>query len=355
MVAGEASADRHAAGVIHSLKARFPGMEIFGMGGPLMQDAGMECIYSMADLSVMGFTDVVYRLFGILKIYSGIRRLVSERKPDIFVPVDLPDFNMRLAAYAKKNRVKVLYYIAPQAWAWRVSRARVLSRITDGLAVIFPFEEAFFRARGVNARYVGHPLLEQRLEPFRVSWPPERIAVLPGSRVHEVRKILPIMMQVKRKLARDHPGISWYLYASRGLEDSEFSEYIDGDVEICRCLPEVDAAMVKSGTGAFEIAMHGVPGVICYKTSLINYILAKAFVKTSAIGMPNIMAGYKVVPELIQGDFTAERLYDTLGRYIDNEDLYRDTCSKLIELRSKMGDKNASEEVARWIIDILSA
>ncbi len=355
MVAGEASADRHAAGVVRSLKAMLPDVEVFGLGGPRMEDAGMQCIYSMADLSVMGFTDVIYKIFSIIRIYSGLKGIIRDNKVDIFVPVDLPDFNMRLAAYAKRNGAKVLYYIAPQAWAWRANRARVLSRITDGLAVIFPFEEPFFRSSGVDARYVGHPLLGQDFEPSNASWPPKKIAMLPGSRKHEIKKILPIMMSAKRRLDSDHPNISWFLYASEGIGDSVFRRYTGMEVQICRSLPEVDAAFVKSGTGAFEIAMQGIPGVICYKTSFINYALARAFVKTSSIGMPNIIAGYRVVPELIQGKLTGKNLAQAMGRFIDDEDLYKDTRSRLIELRSKMGSKNASEEVARWIISMLSA
>nr|HOO47336.1 lipid-A-disaccharide synthase [Deltaproteobacteria bacterium] len=144
MIAGEASADRHASKVIQSLKSVSPDIEIFGMGGPMMKEAGMECCYGMDELSVMGFSDVLPRVRRIYGVYKGIQALIRIRKPDVVLPVDLPDFNMRVARYAKKHHTKVLYYIAPQAWAWRSYRARTLSAVTDGLAVIFPFEEEFF-------------------------------------------------------------------------------------------------------------------------------------------------------------------------------------------------------------------
>ncbi|MGC9323922.1 MAG: lipid-A-disaccharide synthase, partial [Desulfomonilia bacterium] len=157
MVAGEPSADRHASRVITSLKHYAGTVEIFGMGGPEMESAGMECTYSMREFSVMGFSDVVPKIARILKVYRGLQRMLIQRRPDLVVLIDLPDFNMRIARSAHASRIKTLYYIAPQAWAWRRSRAETLSRTTHGLAVIFPFEEEFFRSYGVNTRYVGHP------------------------------------------------------------------------------------------------------------------------------------------------------------------------------------------------------
>jgi lipid-A-disaccharide synthase len=349
MVAGEASADKHAAAVIRSLKSVIPDVEIFGMGGPEMESAGLECCYGMDEFSVMGFSDVLPRLLRIFQVYKGITDLIRERRPDIVVPVDLPDFNMRIAHAAKKHRTKVLYYIAPQAWAWRRGRARTLSAITDGLAVIFPFEEDFFRSYGVNARYVGHPLLENPRDPFAVTWPPQKIALLPGSRYHEIKRLLPIMLGAKRIVQERYPDITWHLPVAPGLDATILKEMADTDVVVSDTLSRVDLAMVKSGTSSFEMAILGIPEIICYETSTFNYLLARAFVKLEHIGMPNIILGKTVVEELIQDNLTEESLARALMGIIEDKarhDVLLDAYSKI---RDIMGSLKTSQGVAHWI------
>ncbi len=353
MVAGEASADRHASKVIKALKDILPDVEIFGMGGPEMGSCGMECIYSIDDLSVMGFTDVLPRLRRILRVFFGIKRLIRDKRPDIFVPIDLPDFNMRMARFAKARGLKVLYYIAPQAWAWRRYRAKILSKITDGLAVIFPFEEGFFKSYGVNTRYVGHPFLEEGRGLIDVKWPPERVAILPGSRYHEVSSMLPILQGAKDILNKDFTRLKWYLPIAKGLPSELFEKLVDKDVTLSETIPDIDLAMVKSGSIAFETALLGVPEVICYKTSIVNYYLAKTFIGVKNIGMPNIVSGSPIVPELIQKDLTKEMLALVLRRYIDNETLYMNTRKAFEGLRVSMGENIASEKVATWIRDMV--
>lgn len=353
MVAGEASADKHASKVIKALKESLPYVEIFGMGGPEMSSCGMECIYSIDDLSVVGFTDVLPRLHRILRVFFGIKRLIRDRRPDIFIPVDLPDFNMRMARFAKARGVKVLYYIAPQAWAWRRYRARSLSRITDGLAVIFPFEEQFFKSYGVNARYVGHPFLEEDRDLINVKWPPERVAILPGSRYHEVSSMLPILQGAKDILSKEFPWLRWYLPMAKGLSARLFEKITDKDIILSQTIPDVDLAMVKSGTASFEMVLLGVPEVICYKTSIVNYYLARSFIGIKNIGMPNIVSGSPIVPELIQKELTKERLASALRRYIEDETLYISTRNAFESLRTSMGESRASQEVAKWIRDVV--
>jgi lipid-A-disaccharide synthase len=357
MVAGEASADRHASHVIRALRQLMPAAEIFGMGGPEMAHAGMECIFGMDELSVMGFTDVIPRIFKIIKVYRGIKRLMDERKPGLFIPVDLPDFNMRLAHYAKIKGLRVLYYIAPQAWAWRRSRARTLATVTNGLAVIFPFEEQFFASYGVNTRYVGHPFVdtEAPLTSGKASWPPKRIGIMPGSRHHEVVKILPIMMDAKRQIEKKHHDLTWHLPVAKGLDINAIKTMVDKDVSLEEKLPDVDLAMVKSGTSSLEMAFQGIPEVICYRTSLINYFLARGFVKIDHIGMPNIIAGKAIVPELIQSNFTAEDLAHTMCGYLDDEGLFETTLRSYHDMRQLLGNKKASIQVAVWAQELLGA
>jgi lipid-A-disaccharide synthase len=353
MVAGEASADKHASALVRVLKERIPDVEIFGMGGPEMESSGMECCYSMDELSVMGFSDVLPKIQKIIRIYKGIKDLIRKRNPDVVIPVDLPDFNMRVAKAAKKNNAKVLYYIAPQAWAWRKSRAHTLSKITDGLAVIFPFEENFFRAYGVNTRFVGHPLMENAPDPTELRWPPQKIALLPGSRYHEIERILPVMLGAKRIIQNSHRDISWYLPVAPGLDAHRIMAITDSDVTLTDKLPQVDLAMVKSGTSSFEMAIQGVPEVICYLTSPFNYHLARLFVKTRFIGMPNIIMQQAVVPELIQDELSDKKLSDALLKFIQDRSLYDSVLKAFKGLRQDMGNRSASQEVARWVTELL--
>ncbi len=355
MVAGEASADLHASRVVRQLKQAFPDAEIFGMGGPEMQRAGMECVYGMDALSVMGFTDVIPKLGSILAVLGGLKKLIRSRRPDIFIPIDLPDFNMRLSAFAKKSGVKVLYYIAPQAWAWRKERAKTMARITDGLAVIFPFEEAFFAANDVNARYVGHPFMEEGCEKTRTDWPPTRIALMPGSREQEIGKLLPVMLQAKAIIDQRHSDLEWFLPLAPGVSRDVIRDRIVPhiDIKLTDEIPAVDLAMVKSGTATFEMALKTVPEVICYTTSALNYRLARTFIQTEFIGMPNIICGRKVVPELIQHEFTPRALADEITRYIQDSTHYLSTREAFKEMRLKMGAQNASEGVCNWVKEML--
>ncbi|OPZ59847.1 MAG: Lipid-A-disaccharide synthase [Deltaproteobacteria bacterium ADurb.Bin510] len=342
LVAGEASADKHAARVIEAIRRREPDAEFFGLGGPAMQAAGMQCHFSMQELD-------------ILRIKDALQRLIDLKKPDLLIPVDSPDFNMRLMPYAKARGVKVLYYIAPQAWAWRPGRASQLAQMTDGLAVIFPFEEEFFRSHGVNAHYVGHPFMENPPELVQLSWPPKRVALLPGSRRQELSRMLEDMLAAKRILDKRHPWLKWYLPLAPGLDRQVFDHIADDNIEIVGELPEVDLSLTKSGTVSFEMALRGVPEVICYRTSNLNYRLAKRFVKMEHIGMPNIILGRTVVPELIQHDLTPLNLADRLTEFMNDSIKYMQVRTAFEELRAKLGNLKASEGVAAWAQAILTS
>jgi lipid-A-disaccharide synthase len=353
MVAGEASADRHAASVIRELRVLMPEVEIYGMGGPEMASVGMECTYHMDEFSVMGITDVLPKFRRILQIYRGLQHLIKTRNPGLFIPVDLPDFNMRLARSAKRLGVRVLYYIAPQAWAWRRWRARSMAKISDGLAVIFPFEAGFFSAKGVNARYVGHPFMEGPHPSQKASWPPRKIGILPGSRHHEITRMLPVMMEAKRLVQRKHPDLTWHLPVAPGLDRDFIRRMAAVDVVLEQDIPEVDLAMVKSGTSSLEMALRGVPEVICYRTSPLNYVLAKAFVRVKNIGMPNIIAGRTIAPELIQQHLTGEDLARTLRLYLEDRSLFEATQLSFAHMRESLGTMKASLGVALWAQELL--
>lgn len=356
MVAGEASADKHASAVIRALRVLADDLEVFGMGGPEMKAAGMECIYGADELSVMGFSDVLPRVRHIHSVFKGLLGAIRERRPHVVVPVDLPDFNMRLAKKARRSGFKVLYYIAPQAWAWRGYRASTLAGITDGLAVIFPFEQEFFSSRGVNARYVGHPFMEDASTGAQraASWPPGDVLLMPGSRRHEIETILPLMNEARRLVQKRHPGLSWHLRMAPGLDREIFEALADPGIDLTHELPGADLAVVKSGTSSFEMAVRGVPEVICYRTSRLNYRLAKTFVTVGRIGMPNIILGADAVPELIQENFTPESLAAEICGLVEEEKRFVRMQAEFARLRDLLGHSSPSEEVAKWITTLAS-
>jgi lipid-A-disaccharide synthase len=354
IVAGEASADKHAAGVLRALREMVPEVEAFGMGGPELKAAGMECLYGTGELSVMGFSDVAPRIRHIFSVFKGLLKAIEERRPAVVMPVDLPDFNMRLAGKARRLGSKVLYYIAPQAWAWRRYRAATLAKITDGLAVIFPFEEGFFSSYGVNVRYVGNPCMEDPDVGTSPSWPPGNVLMMPGSRLQELETILPLMCAAKRIVQGRHRDLAWHMRIAPGIDGRRLEERIDDDIVLTREMPPADLAMVKSGTSSFEMAVAGIPEVICYRTSGLNYRLARAFVTIDHIGMPNIILGKTAVPELIQEDFTPENLALELLRFIEDEDRFRRMQHDFALLREKLGSGSASRGVASWIRDMIT-
>lgn len=355
MIAGEASADKHASAVIRALREKIPQIEIFGMGGPEMAAAGMECLYGMDEVAVMGITDVIPKIKHIIQVFQSLKRLIDVRQPDVVIPVDLPDFNMHIARAAKKRGKKVLYYIAPQIWAWRRYRAHTLAAVTDGIAVIFPFEEKLFRSYGVNARYVGHPLLENDPPFSTASWPPKKIGILPGSRKHEIKKILPVMLKAKRIIQEKRPELAWCLPIAPGLEHDFFRAMIDDDISLTSSpvLPRLNLAMVKSGTATLELALRGVPHCIAYRTSHINYLLARTFVRVDHIGMPNIIAEKRIVPELIQHECTPQALAQELSSFIQDSSLYEKTRDSFKTMRKSLGSQKASQGVANWVVSML--
>ncbi|MGC9325975.1 MAG: hypothetical protein ACP5G0_14630, partial [Desulfomonilia bacterium] len=198
-----------------------------------------------------------------------------------------------------------------------------------------------------------HPIMESIREMVDVSWPPERIALLPGSRKHEIERILPVMLEAKRIIEKTHPEITWHLPVAPGLHWKDIAESADEDIQLTKDLPQVDLAMVKSGTSTIEMAIRGIPEIICYRTSRINYAIARAFVNVQYIGMPNIICGKRVVPELIQDEFTGERLAESLLSLIENRSVYHETRDAFSRMRELLGNKVASQGVAQWICEMI--
>ena len=320
--AGEPSGDLHGAAVAHALRSRWPDARLFGLGGPQMAAAGVELLADFHQLAVMGFAEVVSRLPFFRRLLRRLEAEMASRGTALVLPIDYPGFNMRLARSARAQRRPVLYYIAPQVWAWHLSRIRQLARLANRLAVILPFEEQLFREAGAAVTFVGHPLLDaapvaEGVESFRarlgLTGGPV-LALFPGSRPQEVAMHLALFTETALRLHSARPHIQPVIARSRAVparmyHDAPFPE----TTETRALLANAQAALVKSGTTTLEAALAGTPMVVAYRTSALTFALARRLVRVEHIGLVNLVAGRRLAPEFVQHEATPGALVQALS------------------------------------------
>jgi lipid-A-disaccharide synthase len=333
--AGEASGDYHAAELVGELRRRWPECEFFGCAGPHMREAGVRAVIRSEDLSVVGIVEVIGHL---PRIYARFRRLTqaaAREKPDLAILTDAPDFHFPVARKLKRRGVPVVYFVAPQVWAWRKGRVKTMRRVIDLLLCIFPFEEAFFREHKVKTTYIGHPLASRirpalsREEFFRKhNLDPRRplIAVLPGSRRGEALRHLPELVRAAAILSKDR-ALNFVLPASPNCGAAFFREALSQGTgiqpiegESWDALAHCDVALAKSGTGNVEAALLGAPMVTFYRVTGVSWAIGKLLVDVPFYSMVNLIAQKKVVPELMQDEMTGERLAAETTRLLDDAD-----------------------------------
>jgi lipid-A-disaccharide synthase len=368
IVAGEASGDAHAARLLTAL-GRLGPCRARGVAGPALLAAGAGRVVAMEDLTVLGFSGVVARL---PRIWAAYRRLLAEARtfrPHAALLVDSPGFNFRIGPALRRLGVPVFYYIAPQVWAWHPERAAQMARWVDRLAVIFPFEEALFRDAGVQARFVGHPLLEG-LDPevdapgFRaeIGAGPDApiLGLLPGSRPQEMRAHARVMAAAARRLRASRPDLAVVLALAPGLEREarRLGSVLEGVRLVTGRTRAVQAhatcCAVASGTASLETALFGTPEVIVYRTGWLNYEIARRVVTLARIGLPNIVAGAEVAPELLQGELTEERLAGTLAPWLDDPAARGRQRALLSAVRARLGGPGAARVAAEWLWEMVA-
>ena len=371
MVAGEASADLHGSNLVKAMKASCPGVTFCGIGGTNMKQAGVKILVSSSDMAVVGLTEVLQRFHTIFRAANKLKATLKTHHPDLLILIDYPDFNLYMARIARRLQIPVLYYISPQVWAWRRGRVKKIARRVDRMAVILPFEEAFYRKRGVTVDYVGHPLLDAfkretyNLQPAtRNPQPATRnpvVGLLPGSRREEIRNMLPIMIRSAEILKIRYPDIRCLLPLAKTIEPEFIDSFIrksslnievhQGD--IYEVLDRCHIALVTSGTATLDTAIMAVPMVIVYKVAPLSYRVGKMLIKTSFIGLANLVAGERVVPELIQDEVTPERLADEALTLIENEHVRKKMITKLHGIRKRLGEGGASERTAKIAAEMM--
>ncbi|WP_342374717.1 lipid-A-disaccharide synthase [Myxococcus stipitatus] len=370
VVAGEASGDSHAADLVAALQARRPDLTFFGMGGSRLAATGVELLFDAREVSVMGITEVLPRIPRILQIMKGLSQAAAERRPVAAILVDIPDFNLRLAKKLKALGIPVAYYISPMIWAWRRGRVHTIKRLVDRMLCILPFEEDFYREAGVSARYVGSPVVEQIPAPdsplaFRtqLGLKPDAptLALLPGSRMSEIRRLLPTMVDTAKTLSAERPGLQVVVPVAPTIPREEVVSRFEGSgvtpVLIEGRAPEVvgasDAAVVASGTAALEAGLMQRPLVVIYRVSLITYWVGRMMLKVAFVSLVNLLAGRRVVPELIQGEATPERIAEEVRR-VWTPGTPRDEMLKgLAEVRGRLGESGAAARAAESVMELL--
>ena len=345
--AGEASGEMYGAQLIDALRRRDRSLEFFGVGGDRMRAAGCETVVDAKDLAVVGITEILSHLPKIWGLFHKLISQADKRKPDLAVVIDSPAFNWRVARQMKKRGVPVVYYVCPQFWAWRQGRVKLLRKYVDQALVIFPFEEKFYRDRGVNATFVGHPLARlPRPQISRADYASQHqldaakpwITIMPGSRRKELRMNLTGILQ---SVARLGSGYEFLLPVAPTLDRSWIEEQLQGFSvhlvpESLPALANSRAGIIASGTATVEAALMGLPFVMVYRVTPLTYLLGKHTVKVPYFSMVNLIAGKEVVPELVQHDFTAENVVHLVGRLVDDGPGRDKMVGELAEVKRKM-------------------
>ena len=369
VVTGETSGDHHAALVIRELRQLDPSVEVVGIGGDELAAAGMRLLYHSRDLAVLGLSEVFWRLRHIFRAYRIIRNEL-QKKPDLLMLVDYPEFNLRVAACARACNVPVLYYISPQIWAWRRKRARTIADRVDRMAVIFPFEVPLYEPYGLDVRFVGHPLLDQEIQrparPEAISllglydrWP--IVGLLPGSRQAEIDRLYMPMLGAASLIQTRFPEAQFIVPAAQGISLSALQTKANAagvPVKVVggmfyQTLAVCDLVLVASGTATLQAALMQKPMIILYRVSTLTYLAGRILIRIPWIGLANIVAGKTVVPELIQQNVTPDRIANTACMMLADPGRMRTIAEELASVAQKIGSPGAARRVAEMAQEMM--
>lgn len=364
VIAGEASGDLHGSNLIKHLKLNDTNAEIKSWGGDRMIQQGADVKKHIRELAFMGFVEVLMNLRTIMRNFRLCKAQIAEFKPDALILIDYPGFNLRMAKWAHEKKIKVIYYISPQVWAWKKSRVKIIRRTVNEMFTILPFEKEFYSKHGMNVRYEGHPLIDA-VEDFKnnntqTDWNDSEkpiLALLPGSRKQELKKMLPLMLEASDAFSSTHRII----IGAVSLMPSELYNTEGRNIEIITdqtyaLLTKARCAFVTSGTATLETALFRVPLVVCYKANAISYMIAKRLVGKNIqfISLVNLIAGKEVCRELIQRDLNKDNMVNEMEKLAAPGEERTRMLSEYDLLYARLGGKGASERVAKQIINICS-
>jgi len=355
IISGEASGDLHGSNLIKNLLEQNPDLIIQGWGGDLMEANGMSVLKHIKELAIMGFKEVVLKLKTVLNNLELCKKQITDFQPDAIIFIDFPGFNLRIAEWAKKSGYKTIYYIAPQVWAWKENRVKLIKKYVDELIVILPFEVEYFKKHGINAFYTGHPLLDA-VQQFEEGNPAnihkkEGICILPGSRKQEISRMLPIMLEGANQFGAESISIA----GSGHIDKSFYNPLINQQnarlfsSQTYNLLSSSHSGIIKSGTSTLEAALFLLPEVVCYKGSNLSYQVAKRVIKIPYISLVNLILDKPLVKELIQNEVTPHNIFKELELLEDeNHRAYME--SEYLKLRDKLGNNGVSARIAEFIL-----
>ena len=370
IVAGEASGDLHAANLSKELLKLDTTIKLEGMGGKNMREAGVDILFDASELAVMGIVEVLAKYREIKAVLNRIKKHITNTKPDLLILVDYQEFNQRLAAYAKKNGIKVLFYIGPQVWAWRPKRVYKMARIVDQMAVIFPFEVELYKKAGVSVEFTGHPLVDEVI-PNKSTLQARgtlglqdqtTIGLFPGSRANEIERLLPVLIDTAQLLKREKPEAQFVLPLASTIQRDDLIKFETAlsalDVHIVEdktydVMQACDVIVVASGTATLEIGLMGTPMVIIYKLSPLSYFILRHLVKLTHVGLVNIVPGKEIIKEFIQNDAQPEKLSTEVLRILDDKIYNKNMRDELAKLRELLGNADGSKNVASLAFSML--
>jgi lipid-A-disaccharide synthase len=371
--AGEASGDRLGAGLARELRASRPDIELIGMGGDEMAEAGVRLVQHASEVAVVGIFEALAQLPSIRRAMRRLDACLREERPDLVVPVDFPDFNLGLAARACRLGIEVVYFVSPQVWAWRRRRVRRIRRLVRRMLVLFPFETRFYEEAGVPVSFVGHPAVEEAGSApereavlRRAGLAPERpvVALLPGSRRGEVSRLLPPMLAAARELRRHRPELQFLIPRARMLSEDVLAGEVgrsglDGvrihSGDYPGILTACGAGAVASGTASLESALAGLPMVVVYRMQPLSYLIGRLLVRIEHVALPNLVVGRRVVPELVQSRCTPAAIAAALAGYLDDPRRASRVREELGEVRRRLGGPGAYARAARAVLAELGA
>jgi len=368
IIAGEASGDLHGSLLVRAMRKRSPALFFSGIGGKFLREAGVRILVEASALSVVGLTEAISKIPALLKGMAVVKRLLKILRPDLLILIDFPDFNLFAAGVAKKLGIPVLYYISPQIWAWRSGRINKIKKLVDHVAVILPFERDLYAARDIPVTFVGHPLLDRGYYADRVETDaalPDNslIGLLPGSREREVIRHLPIMLSAAQQLTRQIPKLQFAVSLAptvkRELVDSVLKthgghirpEIITEGVD--RVFQRCGFAIVASGTVSLEAAISGTPMVIIYRVSPLSYWLGRMLIQVRHIGLVNLIAGREIVPELIQGEASPQKIAAKVAAMLSDAAGLDQLRNQLRSAVSALGGPGASDRTAAVAMALL--
>lgn len=368
--AGEPSGDLHASNLVKDLNALESDLRFFGLGGSLCKNAGVEILLDITKLALIGLVEVLRNIFAIKDAWRSVISKIDSQKPDLAILVDYPGFNLRLAGELKKRSIPVVYYISPQVWIWGRGRVNIIKRCVKKMFVFFKFEEELYRTYGIDAEFVGHPLLDivktslskqDVLEKYNLSFGSTTVALLPGSRRTEIKTLLPLMLgaarAIKEKLGdiqfiiAKHPDLPLVLYEDPIKKASVDVVIAEGDTY--NVVGASDFSIVASGTATLETAIIGTPHIIIYKTNLITYLVAKSIADVRFLGIVNVMNQRMVVPELIQHDASPEHIAASALEILGDSEKMASVREELKSVTSSLGSPGASKRAAAAILPLL--